>query len=135
MALKYHRESQNKNEKQKPRTDGEVAAKEKKVKKIKKKTKEELATTNVSLSFPTGGAQAGAFAPEPAADDALPPPPGMPALPALPPPPSAAGWLPTGWEEVQDAGGAYFYNAATGESRWTRPTAQDDGALGSYAAI
>ena len=59
----------------------------------------------------------------------------MPALPALPPPPSAAGWLPTGWEEVHDENGSYFYNAATGESRWTRPTAQDDGALGSYAAI
>jgi len=55
-----------------------------------------------------------------------PPPPasaggGMYPAAAPPPPPSNA--LPAGWSEMRDpgSGAAYFYNANTGETTWTKP--------------
>ncbi len=45
---------------------------------------------------------------------------------AAPPPPlpPAAGGLPPGWTQVTDpaSGRAYFYNAATQATQWTKPT-------------
>jgi hypothetical protein len=53
--------------------------------------------------MPTGGSGAGAAPEAPAASDS---------------------GLPAGWEEVRtDDGEAYYYNAATGETSWEKPTA------------
>lgn len=48
-----------------------------------------------------------------------------------------AGELPPGWEPALDpsSGDFYFFNAGTGETSWTRPTASNNGAPQSGGAV